>query len=160
MQPKNIRCSPGHTALRHEIKEIDPRTSDDKAAIEGCEGKQHLQKRPHPSVKVDFREVKSGPAARRVSHPVHPDVHEPDPVEGHGYAETESDESPDFAGAVIGECAVRDHFAVGGVSSTTRGSDAGCAELDEEPDFDGVELRWGPRKGDVEECDEDSELEA
>ena len=50
-------------------------------------------------------------------------------------------------------------LAVDGISCTTRGGGAADVEVVEEQDFDGIELGWGTRKGDVEECD-DRELEA
>ena len=160
MEPKNIICRLGYTALGHEIKDFLQRADYVEAAPGSCDGKHHLQQRPIPMIKVHFREIKGEGAARRMNHSVHPDVQEPYPVKGHGGAESESDESSDSAGAVTGECGAWLLLAVGRVSCTTPGGDAADAEGKEDPDFDGVELGWGSRKGDVEECDEGRELEA
>ena len=124
------------------------RKDDAKGAQDGCDGKHHLQKRPVPTVKVNFREKECGPAARRMSHPIHPDVHEPDPVQDQGDYETEVEESPDSAGVVIGEVR-RDKLS----DHTSADAEGGG-----EPDFDGVELGRGPRGGGVEQCDKGREL--
>jgi len=156
MEPKIFICHPGYTARVDGSKGIDHRTDDGNAAQDGMVGKQHLHKRPEPMIKVDFCEEKSGPAARRVSHPVHPGVHEPDPVEDHGSAEREMDGFADSASAVTGECGRLQPLN----AIKTPSAAATDAEEEEEPGFDGVELGWGTRKGDVEECDEGRELEA